>query len=102
MKSAADRAIFQHSSWSEQPPIGSPIAFIMTLDYAIDQDQWHRGTCGSSRDVTIAACRSPRIARRCRSRAGIRVSLSCGQLDCLALLPFNIEDFDLEIWEAPL
>jgi hypothetical protein len=28
--------------------------------------------------------------------------LSCGQLDRLALLPFGIEDFDLEIWETPL
>jgi hypothetical protein len=27
--------------------------------------------------------------------------LSCGQLDCLALLPFGIEDFDLEVWETP-
>ena len=28
--------------------------------------------------------------------------LSYGQLDCLALPLFGIEDFDLEIWEAPL
>jgi hypothetical protein len=28
--------------------------------------------------------------------------LSCGQLDCLALLVFSIEDFNLEIWETRL
>ena len=28
--------------------------------------------------------------------------LSHGQLDCLALPLFGIEDFDLEIWETPL
>ena len=28
--------------------------------------------------------------------------LSYGQLDCLALPLFGIEDFDLEIWETPL
>jgi hypothetical protein len=27
--------------------------------------------------------------------------LSCGQLDCLALLPLGIEDFDLEVLETP-
>ena len=28
--------------------------------------------------------------------------LSYSQLDCLALLPFGIKDFDLEVWEKPL
>ena len=28
--------------------------------------------------------------------------LSYGQLDCLALLPFGVEDFDLKIWKTPL
>jgi hypothetical protein len=30
------------------------------------------------------------------------LQLSGGQLDCLALLRFGIEDFDLEIWETSL
>ena len=40
------------------------------------------------------------IGRARKSR--MRMPLSCDQLDCLALLRFGIEDFDLEIWETPL
>jgi hypothetical protein len=35
MKSFAGRTIFRHFSGSEQPPIGSPIAFIITSVCAI-------------------------------------------------------------------
>ena len=41
------------------------------------------------------------IGRAPKSRTRPR-QLSYGQLDCLALLRFGIEDFDLEIWETPL
>jgi hypothetical protein len=34
-----------------------------------------------------------------KSRLG---QLSYGRLDCLALLPFSIEDFNLEVWEMSL
>jgi hypothetical protein len=40
------------------------------------------------------------IGRARKSRTRPR-QLSYGQLDCLALLPFGIEDFNLEIWETP-
>jgi hypothetical protein len=35
------------------------------------------------------------------SRMRLR-QLTCGQLDCVALLPFSIEHFNLEVWETPL
>jgi hypothetical protein len=41
------------------------------------------------------------IGRARKSRMRPR-QLSHGQLECLALPLFGIEDFDLEIWETPL
>jgi hypothetical protein len=43
-----------------------------------------------------------RLTGRARKNRMRPRQLSYGQLDCLALLPFGVEDFNLKIWKTPL
>jgi hypothetical protein len=89
MKSVADRPIFQHSSWSEQPPIGSPIAFYHNPGLC------HRPGSVASQymrqpgDITVTSWRSPRIALRYRSRETTEPSSAGYVCEHLTLLPWQ-------------
>ena len=66
-----------------------------------------RELCRGRFAKSLAAWQRGRDGLRAVDRKGAQSrtrprQLSYGQLDCLALPLFGIEDFDLEIWETPL